>query len=92
MSTRDVLLKAVDIIEDMGWWQGNLIGPHGERCVAEAIAEADSMVAPDAYAALRQHLGIGPDDQFAIGHWNDAPERTQEEVIAALRGAAEAQG
>lgn len=32
---------------------------------------------------------IGLEDEVSIPDWNDAPERTQEEVVAALRAAAQ---
>jgi hypothetical protein len=43
----------------------------------------------DAYEALRRHVGV---DIGWVAGWNDAPERTQAEVVAALRGAAEGLG
>lgn len=40
----------------------------------------------DAYKAVHQYLDLFPGSR--LFNWNDRPERTQEEVVAALRGAA----
>lgn len=55
-------------------------------------AKADP-VATDAEAAIMKHLGAELDPykgtMWPLASWNNAPERTEDEVIAALEGAAE---
>ena len=94
MTTREVLLKAADIIEEKGWYQGNMIGPKGELCMLGALNVASdySLEYFNVRTVVRDHLHISVKDKsFSLSNWNDAPERTKEEVIAALRGAAEEQ-
>lgn len=90
MTPREVLLRAADHMEKYGWRQRRR-GMRGEPCcaigaIAAAIpdSEPDDALEMSARAALRRHARI--DD---IPAWNDAPDRTAAEVIAALRGAAE---
>lgn len=44
-----------------------------------------------AHDALCRHLGISGNVDQSVADWNDAPDRTAEQVIAALRGAARAE-
>jgi hypothetical protein len=91
---RDVLLKAVDRLERDGWlqqpsdagpfWSGDDEGP---CCAAQAIVAA---AGPDedwnhpAYAFFARFVGVE-----WIHDWNDTEGRTQAEVVAALRKAAD---
>ena len=94
--TVDALLIAADLLEVDGWRQlayGPLdIGVSGCRCVFGGLAAATG-VDPDertspAEMALARYLGL---DVFTeVVSWNDAHERTAEEVVAALRGCASA--
>lgn len=101
LSVADVLERAADLIEPEGaWTQGcgsrddsgaNLDdaepgegGPAVCFCAAEAIWRVNAL-----------YYGINPAHQFMmrfvggeIPKWNDAPERTQAEVVAKLREAA----
>lgn len=44
-----------------------------------------------AYYAVAKHLGLSDAVGNTLGDWNDVPERTVEEVLAALEGAARAE-
>lgn len=95
-----VLDRAADLIEPEGAWTqryfarvepgGNCIGPRETAakcwCAFGAILnivgsawEAEDRAIPFLRAITRE----------GIDHWNDAPERTQPEVVAALRKAAD---
>lgn len=92
MTTADILDAAAALIERDGWCQGGN-GREGKcRCMMVAIADVtDSLPPPrlgawqDAREAVWAHLGI-----TSGAKWNDAPERTAIDVIAALRSAAAA--
>jgi hypothetical protein len=81
------LLAAADLIEKNGWCQRGFF--HGERsCALGAIRRVTHLRHNhDNYysATVRLEIQIG---MRSVGAWNDQPERTQEEVIAALRKAA----
>jgi hypothetical protein len=91
----EIRLKAAELIEKRGWWQGDFKGPHGELCAMGALciaAECDlDWVARhwieywpgDLREAIRE-VQSGLND--ALDLWQDEPDRTKEEVIAALRG------
>lgn len=85
MRTRDVLRNAAKLIEKHGWVQGCF----GDKRLGYCAAGAINHVAPSGAAAglakdkLRQ---LAPDGLITL--WNDAPGRTKDEVVAALRKAA----
>lgn len=60
---------------DKAWWNAR----HAED---ERLTSLQSR--EEAKSLLQQHLGVNP------AAWNDAPERTQAEVVSALRAAAKA--
>lgn len=86
-----VLLEAAALIERDGWAQHIGFDPEtGGRCALFAIRDAHDALRPgegDYDSApsdlLRDHLGT----RF-VSTWNDAPGRTMDEVVAALRSAA----
>lgn len=92
----EALRKAADLIEANGWWQSKSDSDCGNNqhiCVAMAIDMAitadrasgkKTVPFNDAKEQLERHLGVT--DVIA---WNDTPGRTKDEVIAALRAAAE---
>ena len=92
----DVLNGAADLLEREGWWQGDYRGPNGETCVDGALVRAvgqqpGGIMEGDvglsylaAVKVLRHHLG-----REFVSAWNDDPQRTKAEVVAALRAAAE---
>lgn len=87
MNTREALLKCADYLEQNGWSQIDPIGLDGKSMCS--IAVIDHMGGDAMYHAMRDALA----EQIsgtAVVDWNDAPERTKEEVVAAFRAAAEA--
>lgn len=88
LSVSEVLDGAADLIEADGWWDGN--GSPGKRCVVTAIADAaDHLTNPHAYGQALRFFQARIDD--VVVTWNDAPGRTELEVVEALhKGAAAA--
>jgi hypothetical protein len=84
---RAVLLKAAAIVE-RGWCQGAAVDIDGSRCLVGAFCLASDGAALDVSCAASRALErvIGT---VYCSQWNDAPERTQAEVVAALRHAAD---
>lgn len=90
MRPSEVLAKAADLIEPEGaWGQGgrNPKTPGGEcaDCVMTAIWHFSG--GSEAERFLRQ--AIGHPAPFSVFDWNDEPERSQAEVVKALRDAAD---
>lgn len=92
-----VLSSAADIIERDGWAQHVMVDRDGSCCTEAALSLATSaypLVAlrVPARAAL---LSVLPERDLnvsaaqEVADWNDSPDRTAAEVIAALRKAAE---
>lgn len=95
----EVLDRAADLIEPKGAWTqgvyacdefGNDLNPDGQwqpsptavcRCMYGAVAE---IAQPNGYRCVPPSGSWGLPDT----DWNDAPERTQAEVVAKLREAA----
>jgi len=91
MMARKILFKAAKRIERLGWKQGAYGTEDGPCCIAGAtIHVARELENHECGMAARRrleaHLGLA---LFGLPAWNDTPGRTQAEVIAALRGAAE---
>lgn len=98
-----VLRLAAALIERDGWCQGTYIAMDGRCCAVGALVQAgDGVVDPDIFDAgpvemARIHSAFDAAMKF-IGRravsdlvdWNDEPDRTEAEVLAALRGAADA--
>ena len=92
MTPEEILAKAADLIEERGWCQGVGITGTGQRCLGRALWDATGLpidaqcpAVPawrDAEAALTKEL-----DPLDIILYNDAPGRTKEEVVTALRNA-----
>jgi hypothetical protein len=53
----------------------------------KSLTELDPSLWDEAVDAVCKHVGV--DDFVGLIHWNASPGRTQAEVVAALRGAAE---
>jgi hypothetical protein len=98
-----VLLKAADLIEQRGWTQGTFRGSDGRLCTHGAIhmavfdkpdyfGEHDAPLMLAVWCRLRNYLlakGVKPDlVRRGCMSWNDAPGRTKEEVVHAMRDAA----
>ncbi len=91
-----VLLDAAKYIEKYGWTQGGFFSqPHSDldkrpACAWGAIgsvAEWEDKLTTKAYMLLYRHLGCK--GGCGVPKWNDTPGRTKEQVVAALRGAAQ---
>ena len=81
--TTDVILGAIDYLETYGWCKGSGAF-YDRRCFVAALYEAaggHTHVADRAIARVKAANGIEVDLPF----WNDAQERTKEQVIGALR-------
>lgn len=90
-SVAAVLHAAADLLEKPGAWTQGDYCRNGGMCVAGALNVAsgfrsDNGTATDAGRAFAAALGLSRPE--GIAPWNDAPGRTQEEVVAALREAA----
>lgn len=89
----DILRAGKANIESKGWCQGDERAladghPHG-CCVATSVTDVTGInnhttynAGMDAMMLFKRANGINPD--LCIGTWNDAPERTKEEVLAAF--------
>jgi hypothetical protein len=79
-----VLLKAARLIEAKGWYQHP--GPeNGSYCAAlaiEAVGGEHGFAARKRFGAV---IGVVHGGCIEIGAWNDAPERTVEEVVSTMR-------
>lgn len=85
-TTRRIRLEAAAVIEKAGWCQGGLTDLHGRVCLLGAM-----MLAADSLGANRGEMALAwveldHEAGGALPRWNDAPSRTQEEVIDLLRG------
>lgn len=83
------LLDAADYIEKHGHCKHMAKNSDGNACIVGALSITwclSSCAKVASYLVLCVETPV-----VSITAWNDAPERTAEEVIAALRGAAVAQ-
>lgn len=81
----DILERAAARVEK-GWTQQGMEDRAGNVCALKAIDLAMGgrcSISTPAYDAFCEFIG-----RAGIGIWNDAPGRTQQEVVAALREAA----
>lgn len=97
-----VLRLAAALIERDGWCQGTYIAMDGRCCAVGALVQAGGgVIDPDIYDAGPVEMArirgafdavtkfIGRTWVTDLVDWNDEPDRTAEEVLAALRGAAD---
>lgn len=86
----EALLKAADLIEASTWWQATGDSdemPDGHYCAITAtdvVTKGNQEERVHAVAKLMTYLKVR-----SIIAWNDTPGRTKDEVVAALRAAAE---
>lgn len=88
---RQVLRDAAQLLEQHGWCQRQSRTGGGALDVAGAIAAAAGgawRTERRAHHALEVWL-IWHTNAASVAQWNDAPERTKAEVLAALRAAAQ---
>ncbi len=89
-SASTLLLKAADVIERQGWCQNYIGTYHGQVCLEGALNVAAGrdpkrdLVGVVGVAAHRIRRAVGK----CAYHWNDAPGRTKDEVVAKLRAVA----
>lgn len=84
MKVSQVLFKAAKIIERDGWNQGWYINDQGCVCAYGAIRKAICNDATDYVGHVEARIFCEFLQIETIAEWNDAPERTVEEVIDAL--------
>jgi hypothetical protein len=97
LSISEVLSRAADLLAKDGAWSGGGSYHSGGGCHCTALAidhVAGDIGNPDGERARKffaNFLGLagGFVETTAIYRWNDDPERTQAEVVAKLREAAE---
>ncbi len=86
---RKMLLDAADVMERRGHVKKALISNDGV-CLQGALRLAGGQGDRESYTratgALSRYLGFVSEHENTV--WNDLPERTKDESIAALRGAA----
>jgi hypothetical protein len=99
---RATLLRAADLIREHGLAKYTQQDSEGRMCLHGAISiaatgkpfcELDAPIYCEASAAVRRHLlalGVSRDliGNDGCAQWNNKPERTADQVIAALEGAA----
>lgn len=90
MTDTEIRQKAASLVEEKGWLQGVLWGPKGEVCALGALliaAEVPSLIeAPPFFEDLVANLEEEIDTGESLDVWNDKDGRTQQQVVAALRG------
>jgi len=107
MTPQETLIKAAELIEEHGWDRHTYYDPDTDcYCVDGAIMAVTghepmidgyrlSKTTQDLYdrdaaeQLLMEHLGISTIP--ALFRWNDDPDRTKEEVVSALKAAANVQ-
>lgn len=85
-SEAKLLLDAADRLEEHGWCQGVAVDRTGRMCVVGAVsyhADKAGKIWPAAVDRIQRQI-----DALDIAAWNDAPGRTQDEVVSMLREAA----
>lgn len=87
----DLFDTAADLIEQNGWEQG--FDRKSGLCVDDALCKAARKLVTglgiiDLAPIVKAQIGL--DDTDVLWAWNDAPERTEQEVLDALRGTAKA--
>ena len=77
-----ILLEAADYIERHGWCQNVYQNGLGNACVMGALLQVVRTTSRDgkSLSRLRKYL-----DVTSLENWNDAPDRTKEQVVEALR-------
>lgn len=97
-TTRDILNRAADLVEQ-GWCQGNYEREENGvvlMCAARAISLACDESSSSIQTEIESDMAVRNKVQ-ALGFestigWNDAPGRTQAEVVSLLRSVAAEQG
>jgi hypothetical protein len=89
---QQLLLDAAALIDKVGWCQGTAVNHQGQLCAAGAMYYSNKVVYLhgdlSVYNEARNHF-LDTIKDHNVPTWNDAPGRTQEEVVAAMRKAAQ---
>lgn len=90
---QQVLLKAADILEQGRWIQGRSVDEYGGHCAVGAVYAATMRmdmkeIYPFATGMVWAHISKLNSGYNTVQSWNDASKRTKEQVVFALRGAA----
>jgi hypothetical protein len=85
---RDVLLKAAALVEPEGAWTQGTFRDGGARCMVGAINDCAGEMTNAEYRELSLTVAEAVGCE-SLTMWNDAAGRTQAEVVAALRKAAD---
>lgn len=92
VTTKDVLHRAADLLEEFGWQQGGYGSyEEGSFCVVGAVLEAARSLGRNPWAE-EARLYDGPIRDLlptSVVSWNDANNRTSSEAVTFLRSAAE---
>jgi hypothetical protein len=93
MTTNELLNDAADYIETYGWVQHQSGKAGGPACAISSLHFCCNNWSDADLAVEKLYRHLGNMDQgysyISISSWNDNSLRTKEEVIAALRAAAE---
>lgn len=94
MEPHELAAKAADYIEEHGHTKYTLEDWDGRVCISGALILAGggsigprSTVVPPSWSEVMKLVGrhVGLSAAWTVVGWNNAPERTQEEVVAVLR-------
>jgi hypothetical protein len=97
MTTVEILRAAREQIVTKGWWRGDFdiahrIAQPGSSCIANACMDASGSPIGEDRRLLARLLGDEDGAIETIFAWNDAPERTLDDVLALFdRGIAAAE-
>lgn len=82
MTEHDVLVAAKSYLLNHGWMQGDYGEDGGPRCALGALKSARDVLFGDDHPATKRLAAIVGD--WCVCDWNDADDRTFDDVIAAF--------
>lgn len=95
LTPAQVLRKAADLIERRGLWKAGRddtwpldTDPHCVCTAIDSITGSDRIAYRQGIESMRLHLGLRVQGGGEVPAWNDAPERTAEEVVREMRACA----
>ena len=83
--TTDVILGAITYYENHDWHKGGLVGPHGATCIVQAMRQAAGSHSGDLVFRAIRRVQEANGIKINLPFWNDARDRTKEQVLDALR-------
>ena len=81
----NIFRKALEVLDERGWYQGGYQGPDGSVCAEQALTLASD--ARSVFAALKRLRQLLPENLF-VHEFNDDPLTTEEDVRLLLKRAA----